>query len=62
MSFPQNGIDNCEPENCSNDTCGATDEVMQAIDCLQVTLNQHYLIAERIMSLLNPDTVELNST
>ena len=29
---------------------------------LKLTLNQHYLIAERIMSLRNPDTDELNST
>ena len=38
------------------------DEVMKSIDCLQFTLNQHYLIAERLMSLRKPDTNELNQT
>ena len=35
---------------------------MKSIDCLQFTLNQHYLIAERLMSLRKPDTNELNQT
>ena len=36
--------------------------IMKAIDCYQFTLNQHYLIAKRLMSLRKPDTNELNQT
>ena len=38
------------------------DKVMKSINCLQFTLNQHYLITERLMSLRKPDTNELNQT
>ena len=35
-------------------------DVSESIDCLQFTLHQNYLIAEKLMSLRQPSTTELN--
>ena len=35
-------------------------DVSESIDCLQLTLHQNYLIAEKLMSLRQSSTTELN--
>ena len=64
MNFSEPSADECSTIElrADKDNERDNDEVMKSINCLQFTLNQHYLIAERLMSLRKPDTNELNQT
>ena len=48
-----------EPNELKQAPC--INEVERAIDTLSFTLNQGYLVVERLMSLRDTDTNELNS-
>ena len=43
----------------ANKEYGSSD-VSESIDCLQFTLHQYYLIAEKLMTLRRPSTTELD--
>ena len=64
MNFSEPKADECSTIElrADKDNERDNDEVRKLIDCLQFTLNQHYLIAELMMSLRKPDTNELNQT
>ena len=48
--------------SADKDNARNSDKVMKSIDCLQFALNNHYLIAEQLVSLHKPGTDELNQT
>ena len=64
MNSNESGADECNPIKLSADKDNErdSDEVMKSIVCLQFTLNQHHLIAERLMSQRKSGTNELNQT